>query len=154
MGVIDLVRSPLYSRNCQDALRIMERLAVAAIGRPGSVRNLYALSAEMGMSIPTVTQAVTFLRRAGLVVQRRPSGAISLARPASQIKLFDVVRAMDGAGLFRRCLMGLAECSDATPCPVHSFWKQARNVLEQHLETHSVADLAGTIAQKRRARRR
>ena len=154
LGALELLRSPLYSRNCQDALRIMERLAVAAMGRPGSVRNLYALSAETGMSVPTITQTVTFLRRAGLVAQRVPSGGISLARPASQVTLYDVVRATDGAGMFRHCLVGLAECSDATPCPVHSFWKQARAVLEQHLEAQSVADLARAMAQKRRARRR
>jgi Rrf2 family protein len=97
---------------------------------------------------------VTFLRRAGLVKELRPSGGISLTRPTSQISLFDVVRATDGARFLRRCLMGLAECSDETPCPVHPFWKQARGVLEQHLEAQSVADLARAMAQKRRARSR
>lgn len=130
----------------------MERLA--AMGRPGSFRSPQVLAAETGMSVPTITQLVTFLRRGGLVAERRPSGAISLTRPASQISMFDVIRATDGAGLLRRCLLGLAECSDATACPVHSFWKQAREVLEQHLETQTVADLSRAMAQKRRARRR
>jgi Rrf2 family iron-sulfur cluster assembly transcriptional regulator len=132
----------------------MERLAVAAKGRPGSVRNPDALSAETGMAVPTITQVVTFLRRAGLVAQRGRLGGISLARPASQVTLYDVVRATDGTGLFRHCLMGLAECSDATPCPVHPFWKQARAVLEQRLQAQSVAELAGAMARKRHARRR
>jgi Rrf2 family transcriptional regulator, iron-sulfur cluster assembly transcription factor len=152
VGAIDLFRCPLYSTNTQKALRIMERLA--AMGRPGSFRSLQILAAETAMSVPTITQLVTFLRRGGLVTERRPSGAISLTRPASQISMFDVIRATDGAGLLRRCLLGLAECSDATACPVHSFWKQAREVLEQHLETQTIADLSRAMAQKRRARRR
>jgi DNA-binding IscR family transcriptional regulator len=67
--------------------------------------------------------------------------------------LLDVVRATDGTGLMRRCLMGLPECSDAAPCSVHAVWKKAREEVEQHLGTQSIADLTRALAARRRAAR-
>jgi Rrf2 family transcriptional regulator, iron-sulfur cluster assembly transcription factor len=148
----DMLRSPLCSRNCQDALRVMERLASATLGRPGSGRSLSALASESGMALPTLKQLAYFLRLAGIMSRRGPPGALQLARPPSEISMLEVIRAIDGAGLWRHCLMGLAECSDAAPCPVHTAWKSARRVLEQHLEAQTIADLTRAVALKRRVR--
>src|ERR1700693_3676454 len=151
--VAELSQSPLYSRNCQDAMRIMERLAAAELGRRGTVRSLDSLAKETGMAMPTVAQVVSFLGLAGLVAERRSPPGVRLARSVSDISLLDVVRATDGGGLMRRCLMGLAECSDAAPCSVHPVWKNAREVIERHLGKQSIADLARALAVRRRAAR-
>jgi Rrf2 family protein len=149
--VAELAQSPLYSRNCQDAMRIMERLAAAELRRRGSVRGLDSLAKETGMAMPTVAQVVSFLGLAGLVVERRSPPGVRLARPVSDISLLDVVRATDGTGLMRRCLMGLPECSDTAPCSVHPVWKRVREELEQHLGCQSVADLTRALAARSRA---
>jgi Rrf2 family protein len=151
--VAELSQSPLYSRNCQDAMRIMERLAAAELGRRGSVRSLDSLAKETSMAMPTVAQVVSFLGLAGLVAERRSPPGVRLARPVSDISLLDVVRATDGTGLMRRCLMGLPECSDAAPCSVHPAWKKAREMLERHLDSQSIADLTRALAARRRAAR-
>jgi Rrf2 family protein len=150
---VELSQSPLYSRNCQDAMRIMERLAAAELGRRGSVRSLETLAKETGMAMPTITQVVSFLGLAGLVAERRSPPGVRLARPVSDISLLDVVRATDGAGLMRRCLMGLPECSDSAPCSVHPVWKKTRELLERHLDGQSIADLTRALAARRRAER-
>jgi Rrf2 family transcriptional regulator, iron-sulfur cluster assembly transcription factor len=129
----------------------MERLTAGALARAGSVRNPYALAAETGLSVPGLNQVVHFLQRAGLVKQN-PSGGVRLARPATEISVLAVVRAIDGAGLWGRCLLGLAECTDDAPCPAHPAWKKARRMLERHLESQSIADLTRAVAQRRRAR--
>jgi Rrf2 family iron-sulfur cluster assembly transcriptional regulator len=147
---VGLLQSPLYSRNCLDALHVLERLAVAAHARPGSVRNVPALAAETGLAVPTITQVLGFLRQAGLVVPRGPSGGVRLTRPAREISLLEVARATDGAGMLGRCVMGLARCSDDAPCPVHPVWKRTREELERHLESQSIADFTHTLTRRRR----
>lgn len=151
----ELLQSPLYSRTCKHALRVMERLAAASLRRPGSARDVDALAAETGASGPALEQVVNLLRFAGLleVPQRVTPGGVRLARPASQISMLDVVRAIDGTGLWGRCILGLAECSDEAPCPAHEVWKKTRGVLEQHLASQSIADLSRAVAQRRRTRR-
>lgn len=150
----ELLQSPLYSRTCKHAFRVMERLAAAAIQRPGSVRKLDALAAETGTTIPTLEQVAYLLRLAGLLdaPPDRPGG-IRLSRPASQISVLAVVLAVDGAGLWKICILGLAKCSDDAPCPAHSVWKKTREVLWQHLESQSLADLTRVMAKRRQARR-
>jgi Rrf2 family iron-sulfur cluster assembly transcriptional regulator len=130
----------------------MERLATASIQRPGSVRHLDALAAETGTSGPALEQAINLLRLAGLVEASR-EGGVRLARAASQISMLEVVRAIDGAGLWARCILGLAECSDEAPCPAHEAWKKTRGLLEHSLESQSMADLARAVGHRRRTRR-
>jgi DNA-binding IscR family transcriptional regulator len=130
----------------------MERLAAASLRRPGSSRSLRVLAGETGMSGPALDQVVHFLRLAGLLEPPRDqSTAVRLARPASRISLFAVVRAIDAAGLWGRCILGLQECSDAAPCPAHPAWKKARAMLEQHLDSQSLVDLTRVVARRRRA---
>lgn len=130
----------------------MERLAAASCRRPGSSRSLSVLAGETGMSVPALEQVVHFLRLAHLLeAPRDRSKAVRLARPASQISLLAVVRAIDGAGLWGRCILGLQECSDAAPCPAHPVWKKARAMLEQHLDSQSLVDLTRAVARRRRA---
>jgi len=150
----ELLQSPLYSRTCKEAFRIMERLAAAAVRRPGSVRNENVLAGETGLSLPALEQVVHFLRLAGLVETSRGRAAgIRLARPASRVSLLEVVRAIDGTGLWARCILGLEECSDAMPCPAHPAWKQARSLLEEHLASQSLVDLTRAVTRRHRARK-
>jgi Rrf2 family protein len=132
----------------------MERLAAAALRRPGSVRKLDALAAETGTTVPALEQVAHLLRLAGLLeAPQGPSEGVRLSRAASQISVLEIVRAIDGAGLWGRCILGLAQCSDDAPCPAHSVWKKTREVLEQHLACQSLADLTQAVAQRRRLRR-
>jgi Rrf2 family protein len=150
----ELLQSPLYSHTCKEGFRIMERLAAAALRRPGSVRNQTTLAAETGLSLPALEQVVHFLRLAGLVegAGGRAAG-VRLARPAARISLLEVVRAIDGAGLWGRCILGLEECSDAIPCPAHPAWKKARSILEEHLDSQSLVDLTKALTRRRHARK-
>ena len=132
----------------------MERLAAASLRRSSAGRTVQGVAEETGLALPTLTQLVSFLRSAGLVSQRGRTGVLRLGRKASDISVLDVIRAIDGSGLWKRCLLGLAECSDAAPCPVHFAWKAARGELERHLASQSIADLARAIARRRRLRRK
>jgi len=129
----------------------MERLAAASLRHPSSGRSLEGIAEETGLDLPTLTQLITFLRQSGLVSQRR-SGILRLARDASAISVLDVIRAIEGSGIWRHCLLGLVECSDKAPCPVHATWKVARAQLERHLAGESIVSLARAVSARRRRR--
>jgi Rrf2 family protein len=132
----------------------MERLAAASLRRPGSVRNEAALALETDLPLPELEQVVHFLRLAGLVeITGGRTAGIRLARPPSRISLLQVVRAIDGTGLWGRCILGLAECSEAVPCPAHPVWKQARSMLEEHLDSQSLIDLTRALTRRRHPRK-
>lgn len=120
----------------------MERVAALEAANPGAWVPQTRVAEELSISPPSLGQIVHRLRKAGLLKARRgPSGGIGLARPARQIKVRQVVEAIDGVGVTDRCLLGLPACGDDEPCPVHEIWKKVRPLLEKKLEASSIADL-------------
>lgn len=60
----------------------------------------------------------------------------------SQIKLSQIVTALDGDRVFTGCGLGLKQCSEDHPCPVHDKFKSIRNELAFMLENTNLEELA------------
>ncbi|MFV7234571.1 RrF2 family transcriptional regulator [Flavobacterium sp. ZB4R12] len=60
----------------------------------------------------------------------------------SQIKLAQIVTAIDGDRVFTGCGLGLNQCSEEHPCPVHDKFKSIRNELAAMLENTNLEELA------------
>ena len=60
----------------------------------------------------------------------------------SQITLAQIVTALDGDRVFTGCGLGLNQCSEDHPCPVHDKFKEIRNELAFMLENTNLEELA------------
>lgn len=58
------------------------------------------------------------------------------------LNLFTIVKAIDGDQLFEGCGLGLKECNEKTPCPIHSDFKKVRTALIQMLNNSLIKSLA------------
>jgi len=147
-------RPLLYSRTCQLAMRVMERVAAAEEKSPDAWVPQAALARELRVSAPSVAQIVFRLRRTGLLTARRgPSGGVGLSRAPDKIRVSEVVNAIDGGGLAGRCVLGFSECTSEAPCPAHPVWSAVRPVLERELEQRSLLDLVRSVEGKKRLKR-
>ena len=70
-----------------------------------------------------------------------------------EVTVSDIVAAIDGPLGDRRCVLGLSECSDKTPCPVHDNWKRVREQMSWALHDRTLADLVRAVKGKRGAPR-
>lgn len=59
-----------------------------------------------------------------------------------QIKLSEIVYAIDGDVIYNGCALGLSECNATKPCPMHDKFVRIRAELKTMLETTTVYDLA------------
>lgn len=59
-----------------------------------------------------------------------------------EIRLSDIVFAIDGDSIYRGCALGLSECNAAEPCPMHEKFVKVRSDLRRMLETTTIYDLA------------
>ncbi len=86
------------------------------------------------------------LRNAGIIDATRGSGGgYRLAKPASEIRLFDVVDLFDRSRTKSTCLLGASrECSDDAPCPAHGRWRRVRTEYMEFLQNTTIADIAAT----------
>lgn len=59
-----------------------------------------------------------------------------------EIRLVEIVEAIDGDSIFRGCGLGLSDCSEDHPCPVHDKFKSIRGELTIMLEDTTLEELA------------
>lgn len=59
-----------------------------------------------------------------------------------RIKASDIVFAIDGDSVYNGCGLGLAECTNSQPCPIHDKFVKVRTELKTLLETTTVYDMA------------
>lgn len=101
-----------------------------------------SISRHQDISLKYLLDILRDLKRAQLVRSKRgPDGGFSLSRPASEISLADIFRAIDGplADVHDESLRGLTYPSPAETLP--RVWMAVRGSLRRVLETVSVADL-------------
>jgi len=84
----------------------------------------------------------TLARRGILESQRGRQGGFRLARPADTVTAWDVVAELDDVRKLEACVMGEADCSDETACPLHALWKQIRERFFDELQNTSLRQLA------------
>ena len=92
-------------------------------------------------------QLVGDLRRAGLVTATRgQAGGYRLARPAGEIAMTDVVRALEGPLLEMPCAGAddLEHCDRPQPCSVHEVFQRVYETLSISLGATNLADVAAT----------
>ncbi len=130
-----------FSRRTDYALRAALELA----GRDGMVKR--AVIAESIQAPPSVmAQALADLVRAGLAIAvAGPRGGYRLARPADQITVLDVVRAMEPERPPARCVLREQVCSWDGPCPLHATMAGAQEAFTAHLDAATLADIAETL---------
>ena len=57
-------------------------------------------------------------------------------------KVSEIVFAIDGDSIYNGCGLGLSECSNVQPCPMHNKFVKIRGELKIMLETTTIYDLA------------
>ncbi len=116
-------------------------------GKPVLVKEIAEAAAIPAPYLAKIVHALA--KRGVLITQRGVGGGVTLARPATEISLFDLCEAMDDAVVQPRCMLGTAECSDERACPAHKFWTAHRNKTIEFLKHTYVSDIAAFEARRR-----
>ena len=84
---------------------------------------------------------------------RGRGGGFVLKRAPEDIKVLDILESVeDIRRLTTECVLGLDECNDDVPCPLHETWKRFRENLLGDLDKLTLQDLVVELAKKRKAK--
>lgn len=120
-------------------IRAMAFLALKEGSAPVSLQEM---SQADDLPVHFLAQIMFALRKAQLVNSVRGSrGGYFLSRPASQIKIGEILRALREDTSFLGCLKEGRTCDRSEPCPSRSFWGQAKQSLDFLMEKTTLADL-------------
>lgn len=75
-----------------------------------------------------------------------PNGGFYISAEQENMRLFDLVTAIDGDKLFIGCGLGLKQCSEIHPCPMHNDYKIIRKSLTKLLSEKTIKKLAEEVS--------
>lgn len=132
----------LLSNTCTYAIRAALHVAAAQPPEGGFV-STRRIAEDLDVPYAFLTKVLQGLTSSGILVsQRGAAGGVALARPASEVRLLDILVSVGGDGVLRECLLGLPTCSDAKPCALHHRWREERARLEALFSRTTLAEVA------------
>lgn len=126
------------SNTAQYAIRILSYMAYEG-------KELYTASeiyAKLKISDKYLKRILTTLSVHRIIysIQGR-YGGFKLAKSINEIKLYDIVQAVDHVDKYFGCVLGFDECSDENPCSLHHKWGPLRDELLKFLESTTMQDV-------------
>ncbi len=136
--------SNIFSRSCQYALRAVIYLSKREDGSAVHVREI---SDALDIPHHFLGKILQILNRDGIVLSTKgTNGGFRLGKPASEIRLAEIVNSVDGASTMDGCILGLPECREDDPCPLHGEWETSRAIIVNMLKTTTVEELSERLA--------
>ncbi len=109
----------------------------------GKVSMLSAIAKAQDVPPRFLAKIFQALAKASIVRSHRGAkGGFSLARPASEVTIRDVIEAVEGPLYLNVCLAGPGECTRDKICPMHAVWGEAQEKMMEVLGRANFSDLA------------
>jgi Rrf2 family iron-sulfur cluster assembly transcriptional regulator len=129
----------LLSKTCNYALRAA--LYVASINDREYIP-INEISRNLNISFHFLTKILQTLTETGIMISfRGPNGGIKLTKHPQHISLYEIILAIDGAKIFEKCVLGLDECHNSAPCPLHEQWQNIRENLKKVFQKNTLETL-------------
>ncbi|HEX2232734.1 MAG TPA: Rrf2 family transcriptional regulator [Thermoleophilaceae bacterium] len=147
----------MFSTKAEYGVRVMAHLASRNGEEPIS---LGSIAEAEGLPLAYLEHLVQRLRRAGLVESRRGAhGGYSLAKPAGEISMAEVVEALEGEIAPIECISagsdGTLVCAREgqpghDPCPTKLLWTRVQGSIVRTLGDMTLADLVRPAPNKKK----
>jgi Rrf2 family protein len=125
---------------------ILSMLFIAKESKPGEYISIRTISNELNISFAFLTKILQILTQHGMLHSvRGAKGGVALAKSATEISMYDVIKAIDGDSMFRECILGLPGCGEQKPCPLHNEWATIREDLKGAFINRDLADVTVDI---------
>lgn len=129
----------IFSKKCEYGLQAV--LYLAAL-ETTEVIPAEAISKKLEIPKEFISKILQSLTDSGIIYSKKgKSGGFALAKNPAEIKLIDIVTAIDGLDIFTKCVLGFPKCSPVHPCPVHDRWGKLRTEAYEMLSSESLKDL-------------
>ena len=131
----------MFSKTCEYAIRAMIYIAQQSKKQQKSGIKEIALAINSPESF--MAKIMQNLTRNGLVQSSKgPNGGFYLEKHHLQCSLADIVKIVDGDQLFSGCGLGLNQCSELQPCPIHNEFKNVRKTIYKMLQKAKLSEFS------------
>ena len=134
----------MFSKSCEYAIKAVIHICIET--KDGSRLSIAEIAKEIDSPEPFTAKILQSLARHNVISSAKgPGGGFYIDAAAKPIPVMDIIDLIDGKHAFERCGLGLKECSETKPCPIHNEFKSYSLRLKNLLETKTIQDLAKGI---------
>src|SRR6516225_12410966 len=130
----------MFSKACEYALR-----ATIYIAQKGSEEKKIGID-EIAKAIDSpqhfTAKILQFLSRGNVISSvKGPNGGFFITAKQKQLPVRAVLRALNEDAILEKCVLGLNNCSETKPCPMHEKYKVIKQQLIQLFESKTIDQL-------------
>lgn len=133
----------MLSLTCKTAIKAVIYLGSKTPEKAGMKEIAEAIDA----SEHTVGKILQTLARENVINSNKgPNGGFYISNRQLNQPILQIVKAIDGNDVFRRCGLGFSKCSSTHPCPIHNEYKNVRDLFEKICKEKTISDLCVPVA--------
>lgn len=131
----------MFSKACEYSIRAVVFIwSQSKEGKTVAIKDICKATDVPEHFTAKMLQTLTRLRMISSV--KGPKGGFYIEKEQENLRLIDLVTAVDGDAIFKGCGLGLKVCSETNPCPIHNGFKEVRDQLKKMLSETMIKDLA------------
>ena len=139
----------MLSNACQYAIRSM--LYLAMLSDESKIIGVKKIAEELEAPQPFLAKLLQQLVKSKLVSSiKGPNGGFYLNEKNKNKSLWDIIKCIDGTEKFDHCFLGLADCGEENPCPVHFIVAPFKEKLLKDFRDKTISQIAKEIIKKGR----
>ncbi|HRH99951.1 MAG TPA: Rrf2 family transcriptional regulator [Saprospiraceae bacterium] len=129
----------MFSKSCEYAIKAM--IFVAQKSKEEKRVGVKEIAAGISSPEHFIAKIMQELSRKRLVNSiKGPNGGFYMTENELNTSVADIVKAIDGDGIYLDCVLGLKTCSEKSPCPVHFEFKEIKRKLIAMLENNTIGN--------------
>ena len=138
----------MFSKSAEYALR-----ATIYIAQKSSEENklgMEEISKAIGSPRPFTAKILQLLTKDNKIIRsvRGPNGGFYITDKAKKLPARAILEAVGENDVLKKCVLGLAQCSDTKPCPMHSEYKFIKQQLIELFEIKTIQILSQEVGRK------
>ena len=130
----------MLSKSCIYALR-----SIIYIGHHGTFKHklgIKEIANELDLPVHFLSKILQRLVKQDIVQSLKgPNGGFYLNEKSKEASLLNIIEVIDGLAFFTSCGLGLKECTETHPCPLHNDFKVYRDGLYFMFSEKKISDL-------------
>ena len=136
----------IFSSSTEYAIRAMVYLAANAA--PNRCIGTKKIAKDLGFPEHYLGKVLQELARKNMISSLKgPNGGFCVDDKAMEISLLKIIESIDGLTFFSTCGLGLHECNDEKPCPIHKDYQIFRGDFYKMLSEKTIKDMKEDIDQ-------
>ncbi len=140
---IDIVKEAMFTQIGKYALRIMAHLAQQP--RDDMLR-AREIAESTGVPKSYVSKVLQRLTEFGLLISKKGHyGGFCLARAPEDIRLGEVLAAVNAQPAQKVCVFGWGKCNPKKPCSLHGVWSELSGDVSSWAQRTTLGDVSGVL---------